>query len=89
MELNKEQLETISNRLCTLATYCHFMYDEATLGSRLIGVYSKSSYEVVDRLQCVLRFSDNLLDNLRSVSAALDSLLIRNKYLDDVEVSDV
>lgn len=89
MELNKEQLQTISNRLCVLATYCHFMYDEALLGARLIGVHSKSSYEVVTRLQDVLRFSDDLVDNLRSVSAALDSLLIRNKTLDDEEVSDV
>lgn len=89
MELNKEQLETIANRLCTLATYCNFMYDEAILASRLIGVYAKSSYEVVDRLHYVLRFSDNLLENLRSVSAFSDSLLIRERTLDDAEVSDV
>ncbi len=89
MELTKEQLDTIGNRLCALAAYCQFVHDEAQVGSRLIGIYSKSSYEVVNRLQSVLRLSDSLLDSLRSVSVSLDSLLIRNKVLDDVEVSDV
>lgn len=89
MELTKEQLDTIGNRLCTLATYCQFVHDEATIGSRLIGIYSKSSYDVVSRLQAVLSCSESLLDSLHFVSAALDDLLIRNKYLDDVEVSNV
>ena len=88
MELSKEQLDNIANRLCALATYCQFVHDEATIGSRLIGVYSKSSSEVVNRLQAVLSCSDSLLDSLHSVSAALDDLLIKDKYLDDVEVSD-
>lgn len=89
MELTKEQLDTIAKRLCALATYCRYMYDDAMFGSRVIGVYSKSSYEVENRLRAVLSSSEKLLDNLHSVSAALDSLLIRDKVLDDVEVSDV
>lgn len=89
MELTKEQLDTIVNRLCALATYCQFVHDEATIGSRFIGTHTKSSYDVVSRLQAVLSCSDNLLDSLQSVTAALDSLLIKAKYLDDVEVSDV
>lgn len=89
VELTKEQLDTIANRLCTLATYCRFAYDEAKVSSRIIGAYSKSSYDVVRRLQAVLRYSDNLLDSLHSVSAALDNLLINGKHLDDVEVADV
>lgn len=88
MELTKEQLDTIANRLCALATYCRFMYDDAIIGSRVIGIYSKSSYEVQNRLRAVLSSSDKLLDNLHSVSAALDTLLIRDKVLDDAEVSE-
>lgn len=89
MRLTKEQLDTISNRLCRLSTFCHFVYDEAYLGSRTIGIQSKSFDEVVGRLQAVLHLFDDLLDEAHCVSAALDDLLIKDKYLDDVEVSDV
>lgn len=89
MELIKEQLDTIADRLCRLATYCQIVHDEAIIGSRLIGTYTKSSYGVVNRLQAVLSSSDELLDSLRCATAALDSLLLFNKVLDDVEVSDV
>lgn len=86
MELTKEQLDMIINRLCVLATYCQFVHDEATIGSRLVDVHYKTSYDVVTCLQAVLQCSDNLIHSLHSVSAALDSLLVRNKILDDEEV---
>lgn len=88
MELSKEQLDTIANRLCTLATFCQLVHDESTIGSRLIGLYSKTSYDVVNRLRTVLRCADKLLDELDCVSASLDDLLIKDKHLADVEVSD-
>lgn len=87
--MTKEQLDTIANRLCSLASYCQFVHDEAVIGFRLIGIYEKSSYDVTNRLRAVLRFADNLLDDLHCVSASLDDLLIKDKHLDDVEVSDV
>ena len=89
MKLSKEELKRISTRLCNLATECHFMYDEAKLGSRLVGCYCDSSYAVIDRLQEVLRRADNLLDELHCVSASLNDLLIKDKHLDDAEVADV
>lgn len=89
MKLTEEQLDKIANRLCRLSTHCHFVYDEAYLGSRIIGIHSSSYDEVVSRLQAVLHLVDDLLDEVHCVSASLDDLLIRNKYLDDVEVSNV
>lgn len=89
MQLSKEQLDTISDNLCALSTYCQFLYDESRIGSRLIGIYCKSSYEVVERLRAVTRLADDLLDKLHCVTASLDDLLIKEKYLDAVEVSDV
>lgn len=85
VELTAEELQKISDRLCNLATECHFMYDEAKFASRMVGVYSTSSYQVVNRLQGVLRRADNLLDELHFVSASLDDILIRHKVLDDAE----
>lgn len=89
MKLSDEELNEISKRLCSLASECLFMHDEATIGCRLIGVYSTTPYSVVARLRAVLCRVDNLLDDLHCVSAALDDLLIKEKYLDDVEVSNV
>ena len=89
MKLSAEELDKISRRLSGLAADCLFMHDEATIGCRLIGVYSTTPYAVINRLRAVLCRADNLLDDLRCVSASLDDLLIRDKYLDDVEVSDV
>lgn len=85
MEISEEEIEKICERLCNLATECHFMYDEATLASRLVGCYCNSSYQVISHLQDVLRRSDDLLDDLRRVSASLDDLLIKDKTLNDVE----
>ena len=89
MKLSQEELDKISIRLCDLATECNFMYDAAKIGSRVIGCYCNSSYQVINVLQEVLRRANNLLDDLHCVSAALDDLLIKDKHLDDVEVSDV
>ena len=89
MKISKDELKRISDRLCSLAFECHFMYDESILGSRLIGCYCDSYYAVIDRLQQVLRRDDKLLDALHCVSAELDDLLIKDKHLDDVEVADV
>lgn len=89
MKMSKDELRKISSRLCDLACECQFMCDEAKIGSRLVGCYSDSSYSVIDHLQQVLRRADNLLDALHCVSASLDDLLIKDKHLDDVEVSDV
>ena len=89
MKLTREELEKISTRLIDLSTECLFMYDEAKIGSRLVGCYCDSSYAVVDKLQSVLRRADKLLDDLHCVEAALDDLLVKEKYLDDVEVSNV
>lgn len=83
MKLTAEELNKISIRLCDLATECHFMYDEAKLGSRLVGCYCESSYAVVSQLQCVLRRADKLLDDLHCVEATLDGLLVQHKVLDD------
>ena len=88
MKLSKEELKRISTRLCNLATECHFMYDEAKLGSRLVGCYSDSSYSVIDHLQQVLHRADNLLDTLHCVRASLDDLLTA-EMPDDFEVADV
>ena len=86
MKISQEELDKISLRLCNLATECMFMYDEAKIGSRLVGCYCDSSYEVVDKLQSVLRRADRLLDDLHCVEATLDGLLIQHKVLDDEEM---
>lgn len=85
MKMSSEELEKISLRLCDLATECHFMYDEAKISSHFVGCYCNSSYQVVSRLQHVLRRANYLLDDLHCVSASLDDLLIKEKTLDDVE----
>lgn len=89
MKMFKSELRKISSRICDLACECQIMADEAKVYSRIVGVYSDSSDSVIDHLQQVLRRSDNLLDALHCVSASLDDLLIKDKYLDDVEVADV
>lgn len=86
MKLSKEELEKISTRLIDLATECMFMYDEAKVGSRLVGCYCDSSYAVIARLHSVLRRADKLLDDLHCVEATLDGLLIQHKVLDDEEM---
>lgn len=89
MKLTKEQLDMIAKRLCRLSMRCQFVYDDSLLGSRIIGIHCNSYDEVVGRLQAVLDLADDLLDEVHCVSAVLDDLLIKDKYLDDVEVSDV
>ena len=89
MKISKEELKTISDRLCNLATECHFMYDESIIASRLVGCYCDSSYQVISQLQVVLRRTDRLLDDLHRVSASLDDLLIKDKILDDEGCSNV
>ena len=85
MKLSEEELKKISECLCNLATECHFMYDAAILHSFLIGCRDRDSFMVISHLQGVLRRADFLLDHLRSASASLDDLLIRDKTFDDVE----
>ena len=87
--MSKNELRKISSRLCDLACECQFVADEAKVYSRIVGVYSDSSDSVIDHLHQVLRRADNLLDELRLVSASLDDLLIKDKHLDDAEVADV
>ena len=89
MKLAAEELDKISTHLGHLAAECLFVHDEATIGCRLIGVYSTTSYAVISRLRAVLCRANNLLDELHCVSASLDDLLIKDKHLDDVEVADV
>lgn len=89
MKISKNELRKISTRICDLACECQFVADEAKVYSRIVGVYSDSSDSVIDHLQQVLRRADNLLDALHCVSASLDDLLVKSKYLDDVEVADV
>ena len=87
MEISKEELDTISRRLCDLATELHFMYDEAIIVSRLVGCYCNTLYRVIPQLKYVLHRSDALLDDLHRVEASLDDLLIKEKILDDEECS--
>lgn len=89
MKMSEKELLKISERLINLAAELHFMYDAAKLASRIVGCYCDSSYEVITHLQDVLRRADNLRNDLCLVSASLDDLLVKNKPLDDVEVSDV
>ena len=89
MKMSEEELDKISTRLGHLAAECLFVHDEATIGCRVIGVYSTTPYAVINRLRAVLCRADNLLDELHCVSASLDDLLIKEKHLDDVEVADV
>lgn len=81
MKISEKELQKISERLCSLAFECHFLYDDAKYASRMVGVYDTSSEQVVNRLQDVLRRSDCLLDDLKLVQASLDDLLVRERVI--------